>query len=180
MQIFYKMTQEDYIKKYGEKEGTRRWKGNERNKQWRQEHRKERIEYHKEYNLARREEQLIYWKERYQAHREEKLKYHKQYEKTPYGRALNLITTYRHNDRLCNRGECTLTAQWIVDNIFSRSCLYCGESDWRKLGTDRIDNSRPHTPNNVVCSCGKCNKQRSKKSFYSFKILHSADFLKII
>ena len=53
--------------------------------------------------------------------------------------------------------------KWIVDNIFTNECIYCGESDWHKLGCDRKDNSKPHTKDNVVCCCTRCNKLRSNK-----------------
>lgn len=92
----------------------------------------------------------------------------KNYYRTPIGRAIYLANTYRQNDKKHNRGECTLTSQWIINNIFSKSCIYCGETDWRKLGCDRIDNSLPHTPDNVVCSCWNCNNERKNKPFEEF------------
>lgn len=192
------MNREGYITKYGEEEGIRRWKKSEYNKRWHQAHhkellehqkqyykahqeerleynrrwhqacREERLEYNKQYRQEHRKELIKYLKQYRKEHQEELLKYRKQYQETPYGRALNLIRNYRQSDRQQNRGDCTLTAQWVVDKIFTRSCLYCGESDWQLLGCDRIDNSKPHTPNNVVCSCGKCNKKRHTKDFLKF------------
>ena len=89
--------------------------------------------------------------------------YLKQYIKTPRGRANNLLCGYRASDEKYNRGECTLTADWIVENIFSgQKCVYCGESDWKKLGCDRIDDSLPHTPENCQPCCWKCNNQKSR------------------
>ncbi len=90
------------------------------------------------------------------------------YYKTPRGRANSLCKAYTKQDANLNRGECTITAQWILDNIFTKHCLYCGESDWHKLGCDRINNSRPHTPENVVCCCYKCNPKRGKKDFLEY------------
>lgn len=84
-------------------------------------------------------------------------KYNEKYLSTKKGRANNLLCSYRANDKKYNRGECTLTAQWIVDNIFSKSCVHCGEADWRKIGCNRLDNSKPHTENNVEPCCLKCN-----------------------
>lgn len=196
------MIKEEYIAKYGEKDGLRRWKTNEYSKQYAQEHREEHLKYLKQYRQTHREELLEYQKQYYQDHRKEKLEYYKQWRQshreeilkkakqyhqehregrlkymkqyskcwsqTPYGRAQYLINTYRRNDRQHNRGDCTLTAKWVVDNIFNRSCLYCGEEDWKTLGCDRIDNSLPHTPQNVVCSCEKCNKKRHTKDFLEF------------
>ena len=92
------------------------------------------------------------------------------YYKTPRGRANALCKAYSKQDRERNRGECTLTAQWVMDNIFSRSCIYCTESDWHRLGCDRINNSKPHTPENVVCCCGKCNSKRKNKDIITFAL----------
>jgi len=90
------------------------------------------------------------------------------YYKTKYGRAVNLINSYKFNDNKYNRGECTITPEWMIENIFNGRCIYCGETDWRKLGCDRIDNSKPHTPDNVVCCCEECNKKRGTKPYEEF------------
>lgn len=82
------------------------------------------------------------------------------YYRTKGGRALNLVHKYYQSDIEENRGPCTLTREWVVDHIFSSSCVYCGDSDWTHLGCDRIDNSLPHTPENCICACGICNIDR--------------------
>ena len=110
-----------------------------------------RKEYYKEYDKAR-----------------DRKEYFKEYNKTPMGRAVRLVAKYKQSDKKYNRGECTLTAKWVVDNIFPKPCIYCGESDWKKLGCDRIDNSKPHTPDNVVPCCEECNKKRHRKPFEEF------------
>lgn len=83
-------------------------------------------------------------------------------------RAGYLVQNYKRNDKKYNRGECTLTSKWIIENIFKSKCHYCGESDWTELGCDRINNDLPHTPDNVVCCCGKCNIKRNKTEYYGF------------
>ena len=108
---------------------------------------------------------LKQWREK---HKEEISEYRKKYSKTPMGRASNLISSYRTNDKKHNRGECELTAQWIVENIFTSKCIYCGETDWTKLGCDRIDNGKPHTPDNVVPCCKPCNDKKGSKSYEEF------------
>lgn len=111
-----------------------------------------------------------YFKQWEQEHKEEIAEYQKQYNKTPMGRALYLLQNYRRDDRNNGRGECTIpNAQWIVENIFTKPCHWCGETDWHKLGCDRIDNSLPHTPDNVIPCCEECNKKRGKKSYEEFK-----------
>lgn len=102
--------------------------------------------------------------ERKESENERKRKYHL----TQKGRAVNLCGSYKYSDKKYNRGECTLTAEWIVENIFTSKCSYCGKDDWRELGCDRIDNSKPHTPNNVVCCCQECNTKRGNKSYEEF------------
>lgn len=59
--------------------------------------------------------------------------------------------------------ENELDGKWIMDNILPSGCIYCGETDWHKLGCDRIDNTKPHTKDNVVCCCKRCNTLRSNK-----------------
>lgn len=50
-----------------------------------------------------------------------------------------------------------------MENIFAKPCAYCGETDWTQLGCHRIDNSKPHTIDNVVCCCRKCHKHLQRK-----------------
>lgn len=89
--------------------------------------------------------------------KEKKKEYNKQYYQTPMGRASYLVQHYKQMDKEANRGECTLTAKWIVENIFTQKCAHCNETDWRKLGCNRLDNSKPHTPDNVEPCCWEHN-----------------------
>ena len=141
-------------------------------KQWREDNKerikqhyldnKERIaEYGKQYREDNKEQIAEYGKQ----WREDNPEYNKQYIKTPIGRANILLCAYRQSDKDQNRGECTLTTQWIVDNIFSKPCHYCGETDWKKLGCDRVDNSKPHTPDNVVPCCCECNRKKARYTY---------------
>lgn len=78
--------------------------------------------------------------------------------KTKRGRANSLLQAYRKQDKERNRDECTLTTDWIIKNIFSgQCCAHCGESDWHNLGCNRLNNSLPHTPDNVEPCCFHCN-----------------------
>ena len=93
----------------------------------------------------------------------------KEYNSTPKGRAYYLLNAYRREDKAKNRGECTLTKEWIIDNIFSGQCChYCGKTDWHELGCDRIDNSLPHTPDNVVPCCWECNNKKHTTPYDEF------------
>lgn len=109
------------------------------------------------------------WREK---HKEEiverRVEWGGKYRKTKKGRATILLNRYRANDRDALRGECTLTADWIEKNIINSKCVYCGETDWMKLGCDRIDNNLPHTPDNCVCSCWECNNKRNVTPYEEF------------
>lgn len=80
-------------------------------------------------------------------------------------RANKLSYHYHWHDVNTYNFECEtdIDGQWIVDNVFDKGCIYCGESDWRKLGCDRINNDKPHTRDNVVSCCRRCNTIRSNK-----------------
>ena len=128
------------------------------------------LEQKKQYYQDNKEKRVEYAKQRYQTNKEKIAEQQKQYNQTSMRRAKNLVSSYNQTDKQMGRGECTLTAQWIVKHIFSQKCLYCGESDWRKLGCDRIDNSLPHTEDNVVPCCGDCNTKRGTKTFEEFLV----------
>ena len=124
---------------------------------------KDRREYKKQWYAKNREKVL-----------EQQKEYKKEYQNTPMGRASNLLNQYNRNDKKYNRGEGNLTAKWIVDNIFSKQCTHCGESDWRKIGCNRIDNSKPHTMDNVEPCCKECNdrlaREEEKKQVYQYTL----------
>ena len=98
-------------------------------------------------------------------HRDELNEYLREYAKTPNGRALKLLHSYRRKDKIANRSECTLTKEWILENIIGKPCVYCGETDMLKVGCDRKDNSLPHTPENCVPCCKLCNSKKKKLSY---------------
>lgn len=154
-------------------------------KTYKQTHKEKQKEYNKQYRDSHKEELKAYrdsHKENAKAYRDshkEKLKLYKKnnnskyikenYYTIPRLRANALLCAYRQMDKEANMGESTLTIDWIVENIFSgQSCIYCGESDWTKLGCDRVDNNLPHTPENCVCACSNCNRTRKDKPFEEF------------
>lgn len=104
-------------------------------------------EYNRQYYLKRRDE-LIKIKTEYQ----------KKYSKTQMGRAQRQYQQYKHMDKRNGFGEVIdFDAKWIVDNIYTKPCAHCGETDWHKLGCNRLDNSKPHIINNVESCCFNCN-----------------------
>lgn len=109
-----------------------------------------------------------------EGHKEEISEYNKKYSKTPIGRACNLYGSYVVNDRKHGRIGKELpinyiTPKWIVENVFSgQKCHYCGETDWTKLGCDRIYSSKSHTIDNVVPCCLSCNSKKGSMSYEEF------------
>ena len=79
------------------------------------------------------------------------------FKETQIGRAFSLISGYNGSDKKYNRGKGDITPEWIVENIFTKKCAHCDETDWHKLGCNRLDNSKPHTMDNVEPCCKKCN-----------------------
>lgn len=141
----------------------------ERRKQKYQENKEKELAYSKKYVEEHKEKIKDYLKQ-YQITNNDKLKqYKKEYYSRMIGRAIRLASHYRREDLKHGRGESTLTPEWIVENIFTSKCYYCGETDWTKLGCDRIDNDKPHTPDNVVPCCAECNRKRGTMNFEEFK-----------
>lgn len=170
------LKKEDYIAKYGEeawlvfnekeKQRAREWyqknkdRKNQKKREWRAANMEKHLEYQKEYSKKWRETNHEHW-----------LVWQKENTKTMKGRASRLYNNYKSDDRIKGREGNNLTTQWILENIIKSSCVYCGESDFTKLGCDRIDNTKAHTMENVVCSCWDCNNTRQKlcKSVEEFK-----------
>ena len=122
-----------------------------------------------EYYQNNKEDRLDYQNEYYKNNKEDRLKYQNDYRSTHFGRANMLLNGYRRADKKRNSGECTLTPEWIVNNIFNGQCChYCDETDWTKLGVDRKDSSLPHTPDNCVPCCAKCNAKKKGMSYDEF------------
>lgn len=97
----------------------------------------------------------------------------KRYRNTVLGRANKMIHAYNHIDLKCGRGECDLTAKWVIDNILSKPCAHCGETDWHKIGCNRLDNSKPHTMDNVEPCCRECNLRlvgKETKKVYQYSM----------
>ena len=68
-----------------------------------------------------------------------------------------LLNNYNRMDKNAGRPKGDLTIKWIVENIFSKPCAHCGKEGWQIIGCNRLDNSKPHTKNNVEPCCEECN-----------------------
>ena len=110
--------------------------------------------------MALKGEKKKEWSKKYIQENKDRLNaYKREWRKTPYGRASQLLDGYKQKDKMHNRGEVDFDAQWIVENIFSKPCAHCGETDWHKIGCNRLDNSKPHTKDNVEPCCLDCNNK---------------------
>jgi hypothetical protein len=118
-----------------------------------------------EYSAEHKEELKIKGKQYREEHKEELKERRILWKKNnpEKSRATQIIQNCKKMDKKYNRGECTITPQWIIDKIFTSKCVYCGDDNWEHLGVDRIDNNLPHTPENCVCACGKCNVERGDR-----------------
>lgn len=76
---------------------------------------------------------------------------------TLIGRACKLVGNYNWMDKKAGREQGDLTPQWVVENIFSKPCAHCGKTGWNVIGCNRLDNSKPHTKDNVEPCCEHCN-----------------------
>lgn len=141
---------------------------NESSKRWLEKNKERVAEYQTEWYQTNKDKVIEHQAAYRQKNKERISVRNAEYYSTPYGRARQLISSYKRKNKKYNRGECTLTAQWVVDNIFSKPCHYCGETDWRKIGCDRIDNSKPHTQDNVVPCCYECNNKKQKTPYDEF------------
>lgn len=160
-------------KKY-QTEEDRKQARKEYNKQYYQDNREKILEQHKQYNKDNAEKIKQYYqdnaerikeqKKQYNKDNAERLKeYRKQYYQTPIGRASHLLGTYNRSDKKANRGQGDLTSEWIVERIFSQPCAHCGKEGWDVIGCNRLDNSLPHTMDNVEPCCFECNIKLPKK-----------------
>lgn len=120
----------------------------ERMRKWRNNNLEYSKEKEHEYYLKNKQRYNDYYKEKYS---------------TLEGKASYLLAGYKANDLKHKRGECTLSIEDVIGLLKSK-CVYCGETDWTELGADRIDDSKPHTLENCVCSCWSCNHKKHSKS----------------
>ena len=141
----------------------------ESKRRWRESH----LDYYKDYNRKNsevlKEKRAEYYKnnkeiilKKQKEHYQDNAEYYKEYRKTPIGRASNLISSYNQQDRINNRGRGDLIAKWVVENILFKPCAHCGKEGWQIIGCNRLDNSKPHTMDNVEPCCWSCNSKLAR------------------
>lgn len=89
-------------------------------------------------------------------------------------KASKMISSYKCKDKKLGFEKCCdIDIDWMIDNIITKPCIYCGDS--HKVGCDRIDNNCGHTKDNVVPCCYECNCARNNNfSFEEMKIIGAA------
>lgn len=104
-----------------------------------------------------------YNKQYYKDHKEEILLKDKKYYKTYFysikGRSVYLRRRYKRMDLKNGFKEPNITVEQISE-LIQQPCHWCGQTDWSKNGLDRLDNTKGHDVDNVVCSCFPCNLNR--------------------
>ena len=81
----------------------------------------------------------------------------------------NYISADKEKERIGDNLLQNYISLELLTKIVQQPCFYgCGEADWHNMGIDRIDNSKPHTIDNIVPCCTKCNRERGTKSFDEF------------
>lgn len=135
-------------------------------KKWYQSNKEEKREYDRKRYQANKERIAARMAEYKKVNKDKIAEYRREWLTTPIGRASNLVSAYNGCDKMHNRGRGDLTAEWIVEHIFSQPCAHCGETDWRKLGCNRLDNTKPHSKDNVEPCCRECNLKLPRKQHH--------------
>lgn len=119
--------------------------------------------YYSEHKDEIRKKQNEYKRKHYQDNSTEEKKRTTEWRRnTKLGRARSLLNAYNQSDEIRGRGKGDLTPKWIVENIFTKPCVHCGVTGWDVIGCNRLDNSKPHTKDNVEPCCFKCNLKQPR------------------
>lgn len=96
---------------------------------------------------------------------------------TNRSKASKMISSYKHKDRKNKTTICDVDIDWMINNIMTRPCIYCGDTS--RVGCDRIDNSKGHTKDNVVPCCFECNCARNNNFSYEEMLILGKTISKI-
>ncbi len=143
---------------------------NQHNKQYRAEHRDERLEYMRQYDVDHREEKKQYNKQYNAEHRDEMVEYNKQRYQTLKGFCACKYRGHLSEDikrgRVLDRDHIPtdyITPQFLM-KLYQQLDYYDGKLyDWSLMSADRVDNSKPHTVDNVIPATWEHNRDRGYK-----------------
>ena len=141
-------------------------------KEYYQANKKEILEYQNQYNSEHAEEIKQYRAE----HKEEIAEYFKQYKAEQYATLEGYAYYVRQNNLKADRkyGRCgededpLAPLEYYIWGIQQRDFYDGKQYHWSEMGFDRIDNSKPHTIDNIVPCSTKNNRRRQKMPFEEF------------
>lgn len=175
---FYENNKEKILADRKEYRENNKEKVKEANRKWREDNKDYVKAKHQQYYLDNQEKLKEKNKERYDPDKQKEWWF--KYNNTKRGKANHHSSHYKSMD--LKKGldpSHNVDGDWIMENIFNSSCIYCGDNNWKHLGCDRIDNTKPHTPDNIVCACGICNIERADKysveEFKEYRKTHPRD-----
>ena len=78
--------------------------------------------------------------------------------KSPMGWAKMMVNGYRKQDRDNGFGDKdTISVDYFIQHIAYNPCAHCGKVGYGLIGCNRLDNSKPHTIDNLEPCCPSCN-----------------------
>ena len=128
--------------------------------------------YDAEYYQANKEKKAAYNAEYYQSNKEKKAEYYQankdkiaEYyasyynpQKNPMNWAKRMVADYRQMDRQHGFGDKdTISVDYFIQHIANQPCAHCGKQGIGLIGCNRLDNTKPHTIDNVEPCCQSCN-----------------------
>ena len=149
-------------------------------KQYRAEHAEAIKQYMKQYKkqyYAENREEILEKNKQYNAEHAEAIKqYFKQYFKQRYATIEGYARNIRKNNLRADRNQCRIgvnedplpTIEQYIELLQQRDYYDGKQYHWTEMGLDRIDNTKPHTLDNVVPCSTKNNKRRQKMNFEEF------------
>lgn len=85
-------------------------------------------------------------------------------------KAVKMLGAYNRSNKEKGFNKSDFDAIWLLDNIITKCCVYCGDN--KRVGCDRVDNSKGHFIDNVVPCCYDCNVARANNfSFDEMKVI---------
>lgn len=118
----------------------------------------------REYYKKNKERILLRQKRYYESHKDERKEYRERYSKTYDGHCMIVLRSCKNFDKVNNRPEGDLTLDWVKKQL-KKGCVHCGNTDFTKIGLNRIDNSLPHTQSNCEPCCWDCNRKLAGEYF---------------
>ena len=92
-------------------------------------------------------------------------------------KASKMISSYKHKDKIMGVSVCDMDINWAMENIFSKPCVYCG--DTYRIGADRISNDKGHTKDNIVPCCFECNCAKNDNFSYEEMLIIGKTIAKV-